>query len=200
MRDDATMPMATHCRWCGNPILRNRKSWNRRYCSPQCGFDARRRSVSDRFWSKVDRSPEPDGCWVWTAAFFRDGYGRFTIDQIRRSVRAPRVAWELTNGPIPDGVFVCHRCDNPPCVRPDHLFLGTAADNNADRSAKGRNGTMPTIAPGNRPSYRTKLTAEQVVEIRQRAASTTATALAREFGVSIASICRILRGESWRHL
>jgi hypothetical protein len=87
-----------------------------------------------RFWSKVDKSGE---CWVWTAkALCENGYGRFYVG--KKPLRAHRYSWELANGPITDGLFVCHRCDNPPCVNPAHLFLGTHQDNMQDMVAKGR--------------------------------------------------------------
>lgn len=94
----------------------------------------------DRFWAKVDKSGD---CWVWTASVFRErlGYGKFQTGSNRGESRvayAHRVSWELHFGPIPNGLFVCHHCDNPPCVRPDHLFLGTAADNVRDMDRKGR--------------------------------------------------------------
>ena len=89
--------------------------------------------VVDRFWSYVDSSKE---CWTWTAYKNKDKYGVFAIDRIPHY--AHRVSWMIHNGEIPDGLCVLHKCDNPPCVRPDHLFLGTRKDNNVDKSLKGR--------------------------------------------------------------
>lgn len=94
------------------------------------------KAAEERFWSHVDKSGE---CWEWIAYRnnSRGGYGRFQpAVGIRKE--AHRYAWEITHGPIPDGLYVCHDCDNPSCVRPDHLFLGTQKDNIRDASRKGR--------------------------------------------------------------
>lgn len=106
----------------------------------------------ENFWAKVDKSGE---CWNWTA-FKSKGYG-YIMCGWKNPVRAHRFSWVLHNGDIPDGMFVCHRCDNPSCVRPDHLFLGTPADNVIDMVMKGRNVACPGPKNG-----AVKLTPEQV--------------------------------------
>lgn len=91
------------------------------------------KSTQDRFWERVSRSSR---CWIWTGAHDRAGYGWMRIDGI--IIGAHRIAWELAYGPIPDGLLVCHHCDNPTCVRPSHLFLGDHQDNYDDMVTKGR--------------------------------------------------------------
>jgi hypothetical protein len=94
-------------------------------------------SVEERFWAKVQKT---DGCWLWIAGTIPDGYGVIAIKFQNgwRSVLAHRLAWEFKNGPIPEGMEVCHSCDIRNCVREDHLFLGTRLDNIRDAAEKGR--------------------------------------------------------------
>lgn len=90
------------------------------------------------FWARTDRSGE---CWVWTGQTIgKPGFAYGIVTRQQQRTLAHRMAYELTHGPIPEGLFVCHHCDNPPCIRPDHLFLGTHADNMRDMAAKGRAG------------------------------------------------------------
>ena len=133
----------------------------------------------DRFWNKVDKG---DGCWPWKAATSEKGYGRFWLNNTM--VGAHRLSWELANGSIPDGMHVCHHCDNPLCVNPDHLFLGEPADNTADMMAKGR------VARGDRLPH-TKLTDDEVREIRS-ITGRTHQSIADEFRVSRTVVTRVL--------
>lgn len=95
----------------------------------------------ERFWKKVQKT---DWCWIWTASFFTNGYGQFRhgsrTDGTRKLDHAHRMAYRLEVGQIPEGMLVCHKCDNKKCVNPDHLFLGTSKDNTQDMIKKGRAG------------------------------------------------------------
>lgn len=151
-----------------------------------------RRSPSERFWEKVEKT---GSCWLWAGARSPQGYGVFRLDG--RAQRAHRVSWMMLLGPIPDGMEVCHDCpegDNPACVRPDHCFLAPHQANMADMSRKGR-------SPIGERQGASKLSASDVGAIRERAAAgETQAALAAVFGVRQGHIGRIVRGEEWAHL
>jgi len=142
-------------------------------------------SLRNRFLAKVKINCVTD-CMEWTAAKDGRGYGMLRVDGA--SLRAHRVSHELYIGRIPEGMFVCHRCDNPTCVNPGHLFLGTHADNNADRNAKGRQ------ALGEK-SGRARLTNEQAAAIRGSSLSNLK--IAELYGISSSQISRIKSGKSW---
>lgn len=97
----------------------------------------KRGSVEFRFWSKVVRGPK---CWKWVANKNNAGYGMLRRGGLANKTPAHRISWEIHNGPIPEGMFVLHKCDNPECTNPEHLFLGTPADNMKDKESKGRHG------------------------------------------------------------
>lgn len=147
-------------------------------------------TLASRFAAKWIAEPN-SGCWIWTAAGNENGYGH--IGFRRRVEKAHRAAWLLFHGPIPDGMDVLHRCDTPPCVNPDHLFLGSNVDNVRDKVSKGRQAG----APGGR-NGRAKLTDELVATLRARVrAGETASSVGRSLGVSVSTACRIVRGELW---
>lgn len=149
----------------------------------------RKASPSDRFWRKVTKG---DGCWLWSGSRHPNGHGYAYLDG--RVTYAHRVAWMLTRGSIPDGINVCHKCDNPPCVNPDHLFLGTQADNMRDSAEKGR------AAAG--ALKRSKLTPALVREVRTllRAGWTQQKIADRLGTVTRSAIGLINQGRRWGHI
>jgi hypothetical protein len=123
----------------------------RRHCLPNVlpntifvAMAPRPRPLEERFWEKVRKGR---GCWLWMGTRSTQGYGQLKPPKKRPTIMAHRFAYELLVGPIPSGLLVCHRCDNPPCVRPDHLFLGTPLDNTLDAKAKGRLATGDRSGP-----------------------------------------------------
>lgn len=163
-----------------------------------------KKPIEERFWAKVDKSGE---CWVWTGAVGGWGYGKFWSGGGKgRCMCASRMAWELTHGPIPTGMQVLHHCDNPPCVRPEHLFLGTNADNVRDKVSKGRQprGAAVKVRPPRHTGEKhpqAKLTESGVRLIREKLAQgMTNASIAREMGVSYSTVSLIRRGRIWREV
>ena len=153
-------------------IIKERIPWNKGLVTP----------LGERFWDKVDKSGT-NGCWIWRAHCNKGGYG--TIDH----KIASRVSWELLNGTIPAGFDVCHHCDNPPCVNPEHLFLGTASDNLKDSVRKGR------LDHSGEKNSNVKLTYRLVQEIRNT--DLPQRKLATLFGVSKGTIYYIKKNITW---
>lgn len=127
-----------------------------------------------------------NGCWYWSFSYDSEGYGHVRINGVLE--KAHRVSYEVFNGSIPNGLMVCHRCDNPACVNPEHLFLGTNSDNMKDMYQKGR---------GNTPvEWAKKLTLEQASEIKQ--ASGTHQTIADKYGIDRTMVGKIKSGRNWK--
>lgn len=158
-------------------------------------------AMAARFWSKVEKT---DGCWIWKAARNRStGYGAFCV--VKPYIRgAHRVSYQMVYGPVPPGTVICHHCDNPACVRPDHLFAGTHADNVRDKVAKGRQARGERLNKASQVGGRNhaaKLTDAQVIEIRERVANgERPTDVAREFGIRYRTLWTITARKRWTHL
>lgn len=151
---------------------------------------------TDRFWSKVHVGVD-DECWPWTAAINWKGYGRFKT-LLRSGVpgheRAHRVAWSLCKGEIPDGSLVLHRCDNPACCNPNHLFLGTTQDNINDKINKNRQLRGEQIAQA-------KLNSATIIKIREcLCLGVSQSVIATKFAVSQATVSNIKRKTVWNHV
>jgi hypothetical protein len=163
-------------------------------------------TIEERFWGKVDKSAGPDGCWPWAEGRCGSGYGKFRY--ATKGYASHRLAYEIQHGPIPEGLCVLHRCDNPPCCNPAHLFAGTHADNMKDRNSKGRQARGDKVAsrlyPGIRKGTlngRARLTESTVVLIRAEYANgATLVELAQQHGVSFSAVSRLVRRETWAHV
>lgn len=173
-----------------------------------------RRSTEQDFWKHVNKR-NADECWIWTGRLTDCGYGR--VGYHRKQWKAHRLAWALTYGSIENGMGVLHKCDNPPCCNPNHLFIGTQIDNMADSARKGRHPRNAThyLPSGDRHHSRLHpevmargehngsavLTEEKVRQIRQRRErGETMSSLARAFGVAKGNIIFIVHRQTWKHV
>jgi len=153
-------------------------------------------TLEERFWAKVDKQG-PDECWEWQGAKIPKGYGQIREGgHCNKSLLAHRVSYELAHGPIPAGKFVCHHCDNPSCVNPAHLWIGTNAENLHDMIDKGRGADRRGERAGG-----VKLIEQDVHEIRRMLSrAISQTVIAKKYGVAQVTISMIKTGKTWSWL
>lgn len=155
----------------------------------------RRMTLEERILSRIERLPEC-GCWIWMGATIRKEYGTIGSSPFTDEVLVHRISWILFKGPIPEGAQVLHHCDTPPCINPDHLFLGSNQDNVDDKMQKGR--FKPVIGANHGMAF---LIDEQVLEIRRRyAAGERQVDLADAFGTNRQRIYQIVHRKQWKHI
>lgn len=153
-------------------------------------------TMNDRFWEKVAVMGEDD-CWNWTASTDGGGYGIFMVSPNPRIMeKAHRLSWMMINGSIPDGLYVLHACDNPACVNPNHLFLGTHLDNMKDKVSKGRQTRLPGEQNGR--NILSEIDVRNIVRLHEQGMSYRK--LSKKFGIGNTQIGRIIRKETWRWL
>ena len=146
--------------------------------------------LKDRFMNFVHHEPN-SGCWLWSGASTMDGYGQFGVGGSGNTKKAHRVSYQMHKGDIPSGMFVCHKCDTPACVNPDHLFLGTPSDNSKDRDVKGR------TALGSK-NGKSRLNDDQVRFIRD--SSLSERKIANLIGVHRGTVNAVKSNRTWSHL
>lgn len=154
-----------------------------------------------RFWAKVNVLGKQE-CWEWQGTISNNGYGQ--MHRKRKQLYPHRVAWELTHGGIPKGVFVCHHCDNKPCCNPSHLFLGTSAENTRDAMKKGllpRGSKNWMFGKSGEKHPNAKLTDSKVAEIRNRCANgEPQLTVAKCYGITQTNVWRIVHKITWGHI
>lgn len=186
------------CQSCGRAYSIESYRKTQRYCSVRCVGDSRARPIDERFWEKVLKAG-PAECWPWTAVVNDRGYGMVRVDARRPTKLAHRIAYELAHGVDPGPLKVCHSCDNPSCVNPAHLWLGTDADNLADMRRKGRAGDEFSGRKRGVDHHAAKITEAQAREIITATDPTNA-AIARRMGLPYKTVSHIRQGNTWRHL
>jgi hypothetical protein len=153
-------------------------------------------------WLEQRCEKRPDGCWVWSRARHKQGYGKVAFKRAgkTRHTGAHRAAYEVFVGAIPAGLYVLHRCDNPPCINPAHLFAGTALDNMLDAKAKGRLKEPPRRLNRGEDNGRAKLTPAGVREVLALKGRMSQRKIAAQCGISKSAVRLIHQGKRWKHL
>ena len=204
------------CEYCQRIFAVDTPKYPRRFCNKSCARKIprpkMRKPLMERFWKYVEKT---DTCWLWTAHRDKDGYGNIKEgDGSRRTLRAPAVSWSIHFGNIPDNQWILHHCDNPPCVRPDHLYLGDVRQNAADRVARNRSARGETSGrtlhperwtiekrPKGQSHGRSKLTEEDVLRIRSLGSSKLSQqAIADQFEISRPLVSLIINRKIWTHI
>ncbi len=211
--------IAKVCAYCSRTFTAepNRLRTGRgKYCTKYCADSAREIDPITYFWEHISKSTDPDGCWEWTGTLDDRGYAIIHVNH--KPMHASRFSYELNIGPIPKGLFCCHKCDTPACVRVSHIFLGTSKENMLDAKNKGRlhtgddhwshkhpekishNHSRPSVYGETHPMA--KLTDEQVLEIRRLhdEEQVLDTDIAQQFCVTKTNIGYIVKRKTWRHL
>jgi hypothetical protein len=188
------------CEWCSHEFLasvHSIRAGGGRFCSMKCVYAwIGRRSPEERFWSYVNRT---ESCWLWIGRWNANGYGMLLTPNGR--VRAPQFSWELHSGrPVPDGLWVLHKCDTPACVNPEHLFLGTRSDNMKDAAAKGRLAQQKN--PERNKAARAKLAKlspddVRAIRLRHAEGGITLEAIGVSYGVTKHAVWRVVHGKVW---
>lgn len=156
-----------------------------------------KRSIEERFWEKVNIKGDTE-CWEWIGSRLKNkGYGQLNINA--KTTLAHRISWKIHNGFVPEGLFVCHNCDNPSCVNPKHLFLGTNSDNLKDAAKKGMFHGNDGKTKGE-SNWQHKLTDNEVRAIRSLSSKHTQRELAKIYGVHQKTIFMALHNLSWKHV
>ena len=186
------MPFKKKCQQCGKSFTSEIQSTRKKYCSKPCLHKSMSKTFDwEEFWGCVDKKG-PNGCWVWTW-LVTGRYGRYRRDGV--PYQSHRLSWEYHNRrSVPDGLWVLHHCDNPICVNPAHLFLGTHDDNVQDKVNKGRQvrGSRQVMA---------KFTEEQVLDVRRKLdQGVFLRVLAKEYGVGVDTIWNIKKRRTWKHI
>lgn len=184
-----TGPQTIVCNRCGKPFWVWLSQAHRKFCSNKCRITP----VEERFWSKVDKSAGPHGCWPWTACMNPDGYGHFGWNG---EIRAHRIAWILTNGPIADGLSVLHepkKCNNRACCNPTHLYLGTQFQNVHDMIKIG------TMVVNSGENHGNSLLNDKAIRfIRHFYNKVSVASLASRFKVTVGTVRDVAKGRSWQ--